>query len=554
MSNASRKNHFYLFFVFFSVAFALVIIIHFAIIMIGGESSQKKYSDPEVSTTGKRGVIYDRNGEILAISVPYIQCISNPRQISDSMEAAQKLSPILGLPVDSLVTLLSKDTGYSVLKRKMDLDQKETLTQAIKDAGLWGEIYLEEYQSRSYPTNFHAAQIIGFTDLDSVGLEGAELAFNNCLTPHPTLGREISYGDDVYLTIDIKLQYLCDSVLQEMCQTHDPDYAVLVLMDAGTGEILASSSYPWYNLNSYNQSTAEERQNKPFTYAYEPGSVFKIFSLATCLQADQADFETPYTCTGSHTFITASGQSLTINCHEAHGVLDYVGMIKASCNGAISNWALQTDDSVFYDGLRALNFGESYSFDYFNASGSLAAPATWSYRSKPTISFGQEMSATPLQLTTAATIFTNGGVLLQPRILLKTVDQFGETVTETARTEIRQVVSEDVARNVLEAMIEATKEGGTAIKTSVPGLEVAAKTGTAEILESKDQAVTASTLAIFPADEPEYIIYVAASNPKGSTIWGANIASPAIGSLIDSMVSAGKLKSREYSVIGESTE
>lgn len=545
MSNASRGKGFYRFFIFLSIAFAFLLLLHYAYLMLFSSSNAKTYEDPAVSVQGKRGTIMDRNGEILAISVPYLQVVANPRMIKDPAKASEQLSGILGMPYDTVYSQLTATNAYQVLKRRISLDQKERLRTQLRERSLLGAVSIQQYLGRSYPSNFHAAQIIGFTDIDGNGIEGIELAMDEFLKSEPALGREISYGDDVYLTLDMQLQYLCDSVVQEMCETHSPDYAVLVLMDAKTGDILASVSYPWYNLNSYSQSTEEQRQNKSFAFMYEPGSVFKVFSLASCLQAGEADFDELYNCTGSHVFVTDTGRTLTINCHEPHGLIDYAGMIKKSCNGAISNLALQTDDSAFYSYLKAFHFGAKYDIELYNASGVLSAPDDWSYRSKPTISFGQEMMATPLQLAAAATVFTNSGVLLQPHIISRIITQDGEE-TAFSRTELGSAVSPETAQKVLEAMIQATKEGGTAIKTSVEGLEVAAKTGTAEILDSKTGAVTASTLAIFPADDPQYIVYVAASNPKGSTIWGANIASPAIGSLIDAMVSAGKLKNKRY--------
>ncbi len=546
MSNASREKRFYRLFVIFSMSFAVLIILFFAYRMLFSRSSTKKYSDPVISSTCQRGNILDRNGEIIATSIPYLMVIANPRQIVEKESSALKLSQILGVPYETVLSSLSVDSGYRVLKRKIDSSQYDSLKSRLSDAGLLGPVYIQRYDGRFYPSGFHGAQIIGFTDVDGNGIEGIEMAFDSILKAYPTVGRETSVGNDVYLTIDMQLQYLCDSVIQTMCEEHDPDYAVLILQDARTGEILSSVSYPWYNPNNYNLSTEDSLQNKAFAFMYEPGSVFKIFSLAACLEAGTADFTTEYECTGSRTFVTDSRQSVTITCHEPHGVIDYEGMIAKSCNGAISNWALQTSNEEFYNGLEDFHFSTEYDIPLFNASGSLSSPENWSYRSKSTISFGQEMMATPLQLANAATVFTNQGILLEPQLILKTVSQDGIISNQAKRTELNQTVSAETASKVLLAMKKATEKGGTAIKTSVAGLEVAAKTGTAEILNSDTGAVTASTLAVFPADDPMYIVYIAASNPKGSTIWGANIASPAIGNLIDDMVSAGKLKSLEY--------
>jgi cell division protein FtsI (penicillin-binding protein 3) len=229
-------------------------------------------------------------------------------------------------------------------------------------------------------------------------------------------------------------------------------------------------------------------------------------------------------------------------------------MIQKSCNGAISNWARQTNPFDFYTLLGKFGFNKSYDIDLPSKSkGTIADPAKWSGRSQATISFGQELSTTALHLVTAATAFTNGGDLLVPHLILarskgNATGEKGTVLYKRERTIQGHVLDESVAADILSYMQSATEKGATAINAAVDGVAVGAKTGTAQILNSltnsyADGTVLASTMAIVPVNDPKYIIYIAAGNPKGNTIWGSNIAAPAIGEIITALVSQGKLMS-----------
>jgi cell division protein FtsI (penicillin-binding protein 3) len=211
---------------------------------------------------------------------------------------------------------------------------------------------------------------------------------------------------------------------------------------------------------------------------------------------------------------------------------------------------MQTDPELFFDTLNHFGFNPSYDINLPSTTRSyIADPSTWSGRSEATISFGQELSTTALHLAVAATAFTNGGELLQPHLILKRSDANDNTVLyRRERTVIDRTISAEVADAILLAMEDATKSGGTAISVAVEGVRVGAKTGTSQIMNPEtnsyeDGTVLASTLAIVPLDKPRYIIYVAAGNPKGDTQWGSNIAAPAIGKIIESLVSQGKVVS-----------
>lgn len=516
----------------------------------------REYQDPVVSERVVRGTIYDRGGQILAIETPSYNLYFRLSQIKDMEAIAALVSPYIGMSVEEITRQVSRYQTYALVRRDIGESDAVALRNAVRQAGLSNAVDIDKRVSRTYPASFHASQTIGFVDTNNRGLEGIEYAQDANLSPLPLLGSpETSYGQDITLTLDIDVQYLLDLEMQRIAQEHLPDYAIGIVMDAKSGDILALSSYPWYDTNDIASSSETSRLNHAVNYLYEPGSVFKVFSLCAEMEIGQADLSTPFICDGSFTF-----DGITIGCHEPHGAVTPREMISLSCNGAVANWALQTDSKRFYGILDQLGFNRAYDIGLPSRSRArIADPSTWSARSKATISFGQEVSVTALHLAAAATALANGGSMLEPHLILKRskgneTGNIGETLFQREITKSGQIFSEEVARKVLDYMHSATEVGGTARLAAVEGVNVSAKTGTAQLYNPethsyKDGGNLASTLALVPTEDPEYIIYIAAGNPKGNTIWGANIAGPAVGKVVKGLVSQGKLASNVSPVL-----
>jgi len=541
MSTSTKKNLFFKIFLIFTFVVTLLLIVRIVFIIFSGKDI-KEYKNPDISQVLIRGTIYDRNKNILAIDRTYKSLIAHPNKMNDKTSISNLISPYLNISKTSLETIFEQDKAYVVLQRKLEDSKVDQIKAVIKDNELQNQLEVMDFNFRSYPQNFHAAQLIGFTDIDKKGIEGVEYQYDDLLTASPIEDSLFSYGSDVYLTLDMDFQYLLDTQIQTMCNSNLPEYAVGIIMDAKTGEILASSSWPWFNINNFNTSTDSQRMNNTFKSSYEPGSVFKIFSLAAILDIGEAKVDEVFHCDGEYTFYPNDKTEITINCHESHNDINGPSdMIKYSCNGAVSSWALQTDDNQFYNYLKAMNFGSSLPIEESNNSGYLSSPSHWSLRSKPTISFGQEISSTALQLTTAATIFTNEGNLLKPSLIYKIVDSENNETFSNKKEILRNVIKEETTKKVVEAMVSATEPGGTAVQLNIEGLKIAAKTGTSQILDPQKSGVVASTIAIVDADNPKYIIYIACYNPQGGEIWGANIASPAIRKVVEGLISIGKI-------------
>ena len=554
MVSREKQRHVFLL-IIITGTIALILLVRIIWLIFSPSVSPSSYQNPQVATRVVRGSLFDSKGRVLAVETPYYSCALLVREVENLFHTATLLGSILAIPPQTIMDESKQRSIYYLVKRKLSAEEYQKLVALTNEKQLKG-VLLEKHYGRTYPHHYHGAQVIGFTNIENRGIEGLELACNDLLLPNPELGKTLSYGNNVYLTLDMDLQYLLDFQAVAIDAMHHPDNIIGIIMEAKTGAILAATNFPWYDPNYYQASEPFQRQNKVITAMFEPGSVFKIFSLAAELAANQADFTEPFYCDGTYTFTTANGKPTTINCVSPHGQIDPTSMLKYSCNGAVAHWALQTDDALFRETLTKLGFNSKWETLMPGAiSGKVPEISTWSNRTKATMAFGQEIGVTALQLVTAATALATGGNVMQPYILDTIKDKHDQVIhTTTPTIAQQQVFSPQVAHIVLQGMQEAVEVGGTAAKTAVPGVSIAAKTGTAQIVDPKTgsyntQAFLASTLALFPSDDPTYIIYIGVSNPTGETIWGSNIAAPAIGSIIADMVRQGKLVSQKMEYI-----
>ncbi|NCD04961.1 MAG: penicillin-binding protein 2 [Spirochaetia bacterium] len=538
--DSTKKDKIFNYAFLFIVILFISILIKIAHLMISEKDKRVTYNDPIVAQTIIRGTIYDRNSNILAIEVPYYSCSLRVDKIQDLEKIAYMCSPYLNMSVEEIKSVASNYTYQALIKERINDSKVNSFISFINDNNLQNVVKIEKKYGRDYPYRFHAAQSIGFVGYDNNGLEGLENSLNETLYPGPGLNEIITYGNDVYLTLDMNIQYLCDLEVQRVNAEFEPESIVAIVMDAKNGEILALSSYPWYDPNNFKNSSIEDRKNNTISMLYEPGSVFKIFSFAALLDINSANFDEPFYCDGSYDF-EINGQTFTINCAHEHGKVTKDTMLKYSCNGAISKWALETDSNEFYNKL--LDFGFDSKIDIpMNgiARSRIQNPTLWSLRSKPTIAFGQELLTTAINISTAATAIANKGILLEPKIIKQIEDNPNDEVNT------KRIIKESTAQTVLESMVRATEEDGTAVKTRVNGVTVAAKTGTAQLLNEKSKSYAdgkslASTIAIVDATDPKYIIYFAAKAPTINSIWGSNVASPAIKNIIEGLTSQNKL-------------
>jgi cell division protein FtsI (penicillin-binding protein 3) len=400
---------------------------------------------------------------------------------------------------------------------------------------------------RNYPNQSLASHVLGYVGLDNVGLDGVEYSFNEELSP-AAVGRadapqEELFGNQVFLSIDRDIQHLVERRARQAFTDNQADAVLILAMEAGSGEILAYAAVPDFDPNQFNNFARSTLRNLPLAQAYEPGSVFKIFSIASFLQLGGIQPEDSFTCTGLYEKHLADGETIRIRDLTAHGRVNAGLILKYSCNvgAAYASEKVQRED--FYRILQAFGFGRPTGLPLPGESaGILAPPSRWSLRTKATIAFGQEISVSALQVMQAATAIANGGLLLAPRIVTKILSPTGQLVKEFGRQPLREVVSPQVAREVLEMMATATDEnGGTARRGRVEGVRISAKTGTAQVRDPatgtySESNYVASYLGIFPTEQPRIILYVVLHNPKGPAYYGSQIAAPVFRGVAEDLI------------------
>lgn len=507
-----------------------IILLHFAWIMLfqTGTFSSPNLNFPQV----KRGRILDRNGRILAIQTELNAVTGGIPNLTDLEQSASLLASILEREEEELLKLLKEnsESRFFYIERNLSLEKSRIIEEEIARGNLPGISLRPEY-GRSYPEKELTGHITGFTGVDNTGLDGIEYKLNSILSP-PVVNsadHKIS-GNDVYLTIDLNLQFLTAKAAREAYESNFADSVMVVAMDAKNGDVLSYVSYPSYDPNNFADYSANDRINRPVQVAYEPGSVFKIYSIASFLDQGGIEEETRFTCNG---FYENAEYDIKIKCLGIHGSVNAEDILKFSCNSGTAQASDTVSEARFYSSMRNFGFGKATGLPFSGeTNGIFSSPEKWSVRSKPTIAFGQEISVSAMQLVTAATVFTNKGVLLKPHIIHKITKPEGTLLKSFKREPVREVISPQSARSVLDMMEQVTKKG-TGSKAHIEGLNISTKTGTAQLFDpetktySQDKFI-ATALAIFPTDNPEVIMYVYIKNPKGSSIYGGRLAAPVI--------------------------
>ncbi len=542
-------------FIFFSIISAIIAVIviwKFFSLMILQRTAPGTYSE---KITIERGPILDRNGRILAIQnqldsvetwIPYIDNIE---------ETAGILSKVLELDYEDLLDSFKNRHGSMWIKRKITPTESASI-RALKEAGKLEGVYLRKEYGRNYPNQRLASHIIGYAGTDNIGLDGIEYTLNDILSPDPELGNQGEvYGNQLFLTIDTNIEFFAEQYAAQAMEEHDPESVMIIVMDALDGDILACASKPDFDPNTFYDFSEQERKNRAFSSAYEPGSVMKVFSIASFLDLGGVNLNSHFYCGERYENNDIPEPITDLN---VYGDLTLAGIIKYSSNigAAYASETVSKDD--FYGKLSDLGFGSQPQLPVpGESSGLLRPPAKWSIRSKPTIAFGQEILVSAIQMAAAATVFANDGVLLKPHIIERILSPDGKTIEEVSREPLRRVFSPETARAMLLMMETATEDGGTAHRMRTEGLRISAKTGTSQVIDTEtgtysDKNFIASALAIFPTDNPKLIIYVVIQNPKGSSYYGGRIASPIVKKLIDDTVQYLGIKRSNDNIIKHS--
>lgn len=493
----------------------------------------------EMDIKPNRGTIYDRNESALAISVATESVYINPRVIRDEDNeekgdkrqpretVIQNLSSVLGVDAEEIEQKIDKNVSFAYIKRRIPDDQAETL----KALGLKGVYFLEESR-RSYPKGSLASQIIGFAGIDNQGLNGIELQYDNTLLGNPGkflmeydgAGNEIPHatesyipsepGCNIYLTIDETIQYIVERELKKVVQEQDAGGATAVVMDVKTGAVLGMANYPDFDPNDYGSVDSSLWSNFAVNGLYEPGSTFKILTTAMALEERVTTVNEGFYCAG-YQYIG----KMKMSCHKkiGHGAETFTQGVANSCNPVFVEVSRRMGMDKFYEYLEGFGMTKPTGFDMPGEADSLIVPQKTAVPyDLAAMSIGQSNAFTPIQMITAISAVANGGKLLKPYIVGKIVDPDGNLVKQTEPEVVRQVISEDTAREVW-AVLETVVASGTGQQGKIEGYKVAGKTGTAEKVSStggysaRDRVVSFAGFA--PAEDPQIACLVIVDTP-----------------------------------------
>ncbi len=486
----------------------------------------------------KRGLILDRRGRELAVNIDVESIYCNPAEISDSNTdtVVATLSRITGKQGDAIKTKINSNSKFCWIDRKVSSEAADIIRQSkMSGIGLVPEV------KRIYPKGNLASHIVGFVDIDNKGIEGAEQRYDRYLTAEAekmvsfrdAKGNMLSKGglkeikgNNIFLTIDEGLQYILEKNLEETAKHWRASYATAIMMDPFTGEILAMANNPSFNPNNPATVTPQQRKNRAITDCYEPGSTFKIIVGAAALEEKLVKPNTVYDCSAG--YIEVGGRRIK-DAHR-HGVLTFKEVIQKSSNVGTIKIGLALGKERLYDYTKRFGFGEKTGIDIVGeVAGFVRPPESWSGMSIGSISIGQEIAATPLQVLRAYSVIANGGLLVKPYLLSEIQSHDGTVIYKTV-PETKRVISEKTAATFNMILTTVTEMGGTAKEASVEGNLVAGKTGTAQKFDpltkrySKVNYVS-SFVGFVPADKPRLAMIVVVHDPRGH-IYGGIVAAP----------------------------
>ena len=485
-----------------------------------------------------RGRILDRNGLILASSVPAASIWAIPEDVdeSDPTVRAQlkELAQLLDMPLSTLVTKMAEDDKtFMWLKRQLDWD----LGQRIVGLGIKG-IYLRKEYKRQYPEGESAAHVVGFTNVEDHGQEGMELAFDKQLAGKPgsrrvikdRMGRVVEGvgdevppvdGQDLQLSIDSKVQFFAYQKLRDTVALHKAKAGSVVVLDARTGELLALANYPSYDPGKRQHLTGEQLRNRAITDTFEPGSTMKPITIGLALESGRVRPETIVDTTPGRLTITGS----TISDTHNYGVLTVEGVIQKSSNVGTTKIAMQLPAREMWETFSAVGFGQKPQIGFPGAVGGRLRPYKgWRPIEQATMSYGYGLSASLFQMARSYTVFANGGRVI-PATMLKT----GQEAVGVP------VFSERTANQVRKMLQMAAGPGGTGQKAQTVGYSVGGKSGTARKQQGKGYAAgkyRAWFTGMAPIDNPRIIVAVMVDEPSNGVIYGGAVAAPVFSEVV----------------------
>lgn len=548
----------------YGLLFLLLIVFLFVIQVIMGPSLQRSALKQWTRTTvisAKRGEITDCSGRILATNNDVYKVLVRPRNMkaSDRERIAAELSAALGMDEELVLRRCSAlEYVEIVLKRQIDAETRDRVNALQLGSG----VVTAPDTKRVYPMNDMFAQLLGYTDVDDNGQSGLEYTYNEYLKG--TDGKQIVETDssgnpiadgagelvppidglDLVLTCDSVMESYLEKALREALEINNAKAAMGIVMDCRTGAILAASSQPDLDPNSPPrndlEALAELSRNRIAADSYEPGSTFKILTLAAAIDSGAADLNSAFFCSGVS---LVNGEQIHCWKHSGHGPENLTQAAENSCNCAFMNMALKMGKEKFYDYLYAFGLGRSTESGISGETSGIVTHEKYiTDNDLARIGFGQSIAVTPIQLCTAVCAAVNGGELYRPFVVDRMIDGDGNVVFTADKTPLRRVISEETSRKV-RSILQSVVDNGTGKNCRIAGYNVGGKTGTAQKYDEYGRVAEGRYICSFigfaPAEDPRYVCLIMVDEPHVASIFGSTVAAPFVKSVLEDILQYG---------------
>jgi cell division protein FtsI/penicillin-binding protein 2 len=500
----------------------------------------QRQQERRIEVSPLRGSIFDRDGRPLAVSVEVSSVYAIPDDVRDPVETARALARHLDVPQATVLAKLQQKRGFVWIARKVD----RNAAAAIKKAKIRG-IHLVPETKRFYPKGSLASAVLGYVGLDDKGLGGLEHSYDRTIRGKPgevialTDARRSTYGEadvrnarppeegaSLVVSIDSGIQFAAEQALSEAVSEANARSGVAILLDPSDGSVIAMASAPGFDPNDYGRYPAETRRNHAIADAHEPGSTFKIVTGAVALENSVVTLDETID-TGDGT-IRIGNAVISEHDHKQYGSLTLAGIFEHSSNVGIIRVGLRLGPERLWAGANALGVGRPTGIDLPGENaGIFRRPERWSMLSNATISMGQEVSLTPLQLARVGAAIANGGWLVRPQLVRRIAHHDGR-VEQVEPAPPERVLSEETAQRIRDILVGVV-DHGTGKKAAIPGFVVAGKTGTAQkagVGGYIPGRYVSSFVGFAPSDHPRVVGLVLIEEPHGARYYGGDIAAP----------------------------
>jgi len=555
MSTSTVKFRIRMIFLLFTfVVIVMVIRLGYVQFIVGEEITERAVESclRDISFQPDRGKILDMDGNDLAANVSATSVILVPHQIKDKKTAARHLSEVLNIHIEDALDYVNKRASSVRIHpegRKINSEQE----QALKDLQIEG-LYLAKDSKRYYPHNEYLAHVLGFTGIDNQGLTGLESVYDGKLKGDTgsfsyfsdAKGGKIPHLENVYkppkdgmhlkTTIDLDIQTIVERELNYAQLKYNPDGAIALVVDPKTGGVLAMSTRPNFHPNNYkNVPDTVFNRNLPIWSTFEPGSTFKIITLAAAIEEGLVDLQKDQFFDKGYTMV--GGARLRCWKKGGHGSQTMLEVVENSCNPGFVHFGNLLGDKKLFSYIHQFGFGTRTGIDLEGeGTGILFRPEQVGPVELATTSFGQGVSVTPIQQVMAVAAAINGGYLYEPHLAKEWIDAKTNEVVETIKpTMKRRVISEETSKTIRNTL-ESVVANGTGRPAYIDGYRVGGKTGTAQKVGPDGTYLANNHIVSFigfaPADDPELVVFVAIDNPKNTIQFGGVVSAPIVKRII----------------------